>query len=217
MADHGLGDRHLYLCTADRPDLVAFVDACIRGGVDIVQLRDKDADARTIIERATLARSVCRDHGVPFILNDRADLALDCDADGVHVGQQDAPPALVRRIVGADKIVGLSTRGGEQLAAAHDEPIDYASVGPVHATATHPERAPVGLDTLRAAAATASLPFVVTGNVNPDTVGPMLAAGATRFVVVRWLTEASDPYAAALRLRAAIDAGLRGAAAPAGA
>ncbi|HVT76612.1 MAG TPA: thiamine phosphate synthase [Acidimicrobiales bacterium] len=216
MADHGLGDRHLYLCTPDRADLAAFLDACIRGGVDIVQLRDKNADARTILERATVARDVCREYGVPFILNDRADLALECDADGVHVGQRDAPPALVRRILGPGKIVGLSTRGGDQLAAAQHEPVDYASVGPVHATATHPERAPIGLDTLRAAAAHSSLPFVVTGNVNPDTVGPMLAAGASRFVVVRWLTEAKDPYAAARQLRATIDAGLRSAAAPAG-
>jgi thiamine-phosphate pyrophosphorylase len=210
-----VADWSLYLCTPDRPDLAAFVDACIRGGVDIVQLRDKDADARTVIERASLLRDVCRDHGVPFILNDRADLALECDADGVHVGQADAPPALVRRILGPDKIVGLSTRGGEQLAAAAEEPVDYVSVGPVLATATHPERAPIGIDALRAAAAATTLPFVVTGNVTPDTIGDMLAAGATRFVVVRWLTEAADPYAAARALRERIDSG-RAAAPPPG-
>jgi thiamine-phosphate pyrophosphorylase len=202
-----LGDRRFYLCTPDRPDLAAFLDACIRGGVDIVQLRDKTADARAILQRAAIARDVCRGHGVPFILNDRADLALECDADGVHVGQQDAPPELVRRIIGTDKIIGLSTRGGEQLRAATDAPVDYVSVGPVHATATHPERAPIGLDGLRDAATHAALPFVVTGNVTPETIGPMLAAGATRFVVVRWLTEAADPFAAAKELRARIDAG----------
>jgi thiamine-phosphate pyrophosphorylase len=158
-------------------------------------------------------RDVCHSHGVPFILNDRADLALACDADGVHVGQQDAPPSLVRRILGPDKIIGLSTRGGEQLRAAADEPVDYVSVGPVHATATHPERAPIGLDGLADAARRATKPFVVTGNVTPETIGPMLAAGATRFVVVRWLTEAADAYAAATALRAAIDSS---GAAPAG-
>ena len=200
-----LGARCFYLCTPDRPDLAEFLDACIRGGVDIVQLRDKHADARTVLARAAVARDVCRDHGVPFILNDRADLALECDADGVHVGQNDAPPSLVRRLLGAGKIVGLSTRGGAQLAAAAHQPVDYVSVGPVHATATHPERAPIGLDGLRTAAASAPLPFVVTGNVTPETIGPMLAAGATRFVVVRWLTEASDPFAAAQELRACID------------
>jgi thiamine-phosphate pyrophosphorylase len=205
-----VADWRLYLCTPDRPDLGAFVDACIRGGVDIVQLREKDADARTLVERAAGVRDVCRGHGVPFILNDRADLALECDADGVHVGQLDAPPALVRRILGPDKIVGLSTRGGDQLRASGSEPVDYVSVGPIHATATHPERAPIGLDGLREAAAIATKPFVVTGNVTPDTIGPMLDAGATRFVVVRWLTDAADPYAAAKTLRACIDSVLGG-------
>jgi thiamine-phosphate pyrophosphorylase len=150
---------------------------------------------------------VCLVPGVPYILNHGPDLALECDADGVHVGQHDAPAALARRILGPDKIVGLSTRGGDQLRAAADQPVDYASVGPVHSTATHPERAPIGLDALRDAAATARLPIVVTGDVTPDTIGPMLAAGATRFVAVRWLTEAADPYAAAQALRACIDSG----------
>jgi thiamine-phosphate pyrophosphorylase len=202
-----LGERRFYLCTPDRPDLAEFVDACIRGGVDIVQLRDKDADARTVLERAAIVRDVCHTHGVPFILNDRADLALACDADGVHVGQQDAPASLARRMLGPDKIIGLSTRGGDQLRAAASEPVDYVSVGPVHSTATHPERSPIGLDGLTKASTIATKPFVVTGNVTPETIGPMLAAGATRFVVVRWLTEAADPYAAALALRACIDAG----------
>ena len=201
-----LGDRRFYLCTPDRPDLAEFVDACIRGGVDIVQLREKNAEARTLLTRAVLVRDVCRDHGVPFILNDRPDLASECDADGVHVGQRDAPASLARRILGPDKIVGLSTRGGDQLRAAAHEPVDYVSVGPVHSTATHPERAPVGLDAVRDAAANTPVPFVVTGDVNPSTIGPMLAAGASRFVAVRWLTQAADPYAAARALRECIDA-----------
>jgi thiamine-phosphate pyrophosphorylase len=200
-----LADRRFYLCTPDRPDLAAFVDACIRGGVDIVQLRDKEADARTILKRAVIVRDVCRDHGVPFILNDRPDLALECDADGVHVGQNDAPPALVRRLLGPDKIVGWSTRGDDALRAASEEPVDYVSVGPVHATATHPERTPIGLDGLRAAAEAATLPFYVTGDVNPATVGELRAAGATRFVAVRWLTQADDAFAAARELRRGID------------
>ena len=198
-------DWRFYLCTPDRPDLAEFVDACLRGGVDIVQLREKHADARTILERAVVVRDVCGAHGVPFILNDRADLALECDADGVHLGQRDAPPSLARRILGPGKIIGLSTRGGDQLRAAASEPVDYMSVGPVHATATHPERSPIGLDGLAEAASIATKPFVVTGNVTPKTIGPMLQAGATRFVVVRWLTEASDPYEAARRLSDCID------------
>ena len=102
----GLADRHLYLCTADRPDLAAFLASCIAGGVDVVQLRDKHLEARALVERGRLAARVCADHSVPFILNDRPDLALEVEADGVHVGQDDAPPALARRILGPTAIVG---------------------------------------------------------------------------------------------------------------
>ncbi len=87
-----LEGRSLYLCTPDRPDLPLFLDRCIRGGVDVVQLRDKVLEARPLLKRARVALEVCRDHEVPFILNDRPDLALECDADGVHIGQDDAPP-----------------------------------------------------------------------------------------------------------------------------
>ena len=92
-----LGDRRLYLCTADRPDLERFVEACIAGGVDIVQLRDKNLEARPLLERARRLLRVCRGLGVPFVLNDRPDLALEAGADGVHVGQDDASPSLCRR------------------------------------------------------------------------------------------------------------------------
>ena len=110
----GLAGRRLYLCTADRPDLECFLAACIAGGVDFVQLRDKVLDARPLLARARLAATVCHDHGVPFILNDRPDLALDCGADGVHVGQDDAPAALARRILGPEAIVGLSTHASDR-------------------------------------------------------------------------------------------------------
>lgn len=201
----GLEACRLYLCTPDRPDLERFVASCIRGGVDVVQLREKHLDARPLLDRARLALRVCRGLGVPFVLNDRPDLALEVGADGVHVGQDDAPPSLARRILGPDAIVGHSTRGGEQLMAAAGEPVDYVSVGPVLPTATHPTRDPIGLDTLREAAASSTVPFFVTGNVNPDTVADMVAAGARRFVAVRWLTESDDPERAARQLRDAID------------
>jgi thiamine-phosphate pyrophosphorylase len=205
-----LGGRRLYLCTADRPDLPDFVAACIAGGVDVVQLRDKELEARPLLRRAAVARDVCRAAGVPFILNDRPDLALEVDADGVHVGQDDAPPALARRILGPDKIVGLSTHAPAELdaAAANDEPVDYVSAGPVTETPTKPGRPGVGLDYVRYAAARAPRPFYVTGGVSPETVPALIEAGATRFVVVRYLTQAADPEAAARRLRAAIDARL---------
>ena len=200
-----LDGRRLYLCTADRPDLTSFLAACIAGGVDVVQLRDKVLDSRPLLARARLAAEVCADHGVPFILNDRPDLALDCEAAGVHVGQDDAPPALARRVLGADAIVGLSTHAPAELDASAAEPADYVSVGPVAPTPTKPGRPGTGLEYLRYAARTATRPWFVTGGVTPDTVGDMLEAGARRFVVVRWLTESDDPERAARALRDRID------------
>ena len=205
MADSSvLAGRCLYLCTADRPDLAAFLSSCIAGGVDIVQLRDKALEARPLLARARVALEVCRDHGVPFILNDRPDLALEIGADGVHVGQDDAPAALARRLLGPGAVVGLSTHGASELDAAAGEPVDYVSAGPVSETPTKPGRPGVGLSYLRYAAEHAVRPFYVTGGVTPETVPAMKEAGASRFVVVRYLTESADPEAAARRLREAI-------------
>jgi thiamine-phosphate pyrophosphorylase len=202
-------DRRLYLCTPDRPDLESFLAACIRGGVDVVQLRDKSLDARPLLARARLALRVCRGLGVPLVLNDRPDLALEVGADGVHVGQDDAPPSLCRRLLGPDAIVGYSTHAPAELDAALSEPVDYVSVGPVVPTPTKPGRPGTGLEYVQyAAAAAGALPWFVTGGAAPDTVGPMVAAGARRFVVVRWLTESTDPEAAARALRSAIDAAI---------
>ena len=203
-----LAGRRLYLCTPDRPDLDRFLAACITGGVDIVQLRDKRLDARPLLARAAVARRVCHHHGVPFILNDRPDLAVECEADGVHVGQDDAPPGLARRLLGDDAIVGLSTHAPAQLAASRDEPVDYVSAGPIVETPTKPGRPGVGIDYVRHAAADAGRPFYVTGGITPHNVGDVIAAGARHVVVVRWLTEASDPGEAARALRTALDSAL---------
>ncbi len=203
MADL-LGGRRLYLCTGDRSDLAPFLAACIRGGVDLVQLRDKQLDALPLLRRAEVALAVCRDLGVPFILNDRPDLALACGADGVHVGQDDVPPWVARQILGPDAIVGRSTHAPTELLAAAREPVDYLSAGPVTPTPTKPGRPGTGLGYVREAARRTTVPWFVTGGVTPSTVGAMIEAGARRFVVVRYLTEASDPEGAARRLRSAI-------------
>jgi thiamine-phosphate pyrophosphorylase len=200
-----LGDQRLYLCTGDRPDLASFLEACISGGVDIVQLRDKVLDARPLIPRARLARRVCADRGVPFILNDRPDLALEVEADGVHVGQDDAPPALARRLLGPEAIIGFSTHAAAELDASAGAPVDYLSAGPVAPTPTKPGRPGTGPGYLTYAAAHATVPWFVTGGVTPATVPGLVAAGARRFVVVRWLTEATEPAAAARALRRVVD------------
>ena len=207
-------DCRLYLCTPDRPDLATFVAACIAGGVDIVQLRDKHLEARPLLERAAVVRAVCADAGVPFILNDRPDLALEAGADGLHVGQDDAPVVLARRILGADAIIGLSTHGSADLAGAMafgsgPGGLSYISAGPVEPTPTKPGRRGTGLDYLTQATATAmaatAMPVFVTGGVTPEKIPLLAGAGARHFVVVRYLTESADPRGSARALRDAID------------
>ena len=177
-SEHGpLAHRHLYLCTPDRPDLARFVHLCLEGGVDVVQLRDKHLEARQLVDRARVAASVCADHGVPFILNDRPDLALESGADGVHVGQDDASPALARRILGANAIVGLSTHAPTELESSRGEPVDYVSAGPVVPTPTKPGRAGTGSSYVTFAVANAPRPVFVTGGVTPDTVPALVEAG----------------------------------------
>lgn len=208
-----MATRRLYLCTPDRPDVAAFLGACIDAGVDVVQLRDKHLDARALIARGRLAAAVCHDHGVPFILNDRPDLAGEVGADGVHLGQEDAPPALARRILGQAAIIGLSTHSPAECDASLAEPVDYISAGPVVATPTKPGRPGTGVGYVnyavaKAAAAGSSRPVFVTGGVSPTTVAALAAAGARHFVVVRHLTGAADPAAAARALRRAIELAL---------
>ena len=168
-----------------------------------MRLKDADDDA---IRRATdILRPIVQGAGAAFILNDRPDLALEAGADGVHLGQDDAPPALARRLLGPAAIVGRSTHQPPELDAAQAEPVDYLSVGPVNATPTKPGRPGTGLGYLEYATKTAVRPWFVTGGVTPDTLPGMLAAGARRFVVVRFLTEAPDPERMARALRRVID------------
>jgi len=200
--------RHLYLCTPDRPDLAGFLTACIEGGVDVVQLRDKDLGARSLLVRARLAADVCRAHGVPFVLNDRPDLALEVGADGVHVGQDDAPVSLARRILGPGAIVGLSTHSESDLAGAATEDVTYISAGPVEATPTKPGRKGTGVGYVSLASARSTVPVFVTGGVTPERIPALAAAGVRHFVVVRHLTQAPDPRRAARALRDAIERAL---------
>jgi len=202
-----LADARLYLCTPDRADLAAFVDAVCGAGVDIVQLRDKQLDARDLMARAAIARDAARRQGALFVLNDRPDLALAVGADGVHVGQDDAPPELCRAILGPDALIGLSTHAPAELDASTHAPVDYVSVGPIAETPTKPGRPGTGLGYVEYAARTCTRPFFVTGGVSPDTIASVAGAGASRFVVVRALTEADGPAAAAqvaARLRNAL-------------
>jgi thiamine-phosphate pyrophosphorylase len=199
-----LSDARLYLVCAARPR--SFLDAALRGGVDIVQLRDKTLDDAGVIDAAREFRAAADAAGALFVLNDRPDLVDACGADGVHVGQDDADPAAARAAVGADRIVGRSTHTPAQLAAAEaDDDVDYYAVGPVHATPTKPGRPAAGLNYVAHAARAATKPWFAIGGIDAGTLGPVLQGGARRIVVVRAISDAADPEAAARGLREALD------------
>jgi thiamine-phosphate pyrophosphorylase len=194
-----LANARLYLVCPARPR--AWLEAAVEGGVDLIQLRDKDLDDDGIVEAAR----AFRDTGALFILNDRPDLVDACQADGVHVGQDDATPAQARAAVGPDRIVGRSTHEPAQALAAQADPdVDYLAVGPVHETPTKPGRPAAGLEYVEAAAKTISKPWFAIGGLNRDNVHEVTARGASRIVVVRAITEAEDPGKAARELREAL-------------
>ena len=207
-----IADARLYLvCDARPPE---WLSAAIRGGVDIVQLRDKRLDDEGIVTAAREFRAAADAGGALFILNDRPDLVEACAADGVHVGQDDASPAEARTLVGPDRIVGRSTHEPAQAHAADTHPdVDYLAVGPVHLTPTKPGRPAAGLSYVAYAAGHVRRPWFAIGGLDGDNVGEVVERGATRIVVVRAIADAPDPEAAARELRAALEQGV-GAAQP---
>jgi thiamine-phosphate pyrophosphorylase len=202
-----LRSAHLYLVCDDRPD--DFLDAVLGAGVDIIQLRMKDAsDDAEIVAAGRRFATAAAEHGVLFIVNDRPDLVAAAGANGVHVGQDDAAVNDARAIVGPDRVIGLSTHSPEQVDAATRAGVDYFAVGPVHETPTKPGRPAVGLELVRYAAERAIVPFFAIGGIDTTNVTAVADAGATRIAVVRALTESAQPDAAARALRAAITAGV---------
>jgi thiamine-phosphate pyrophosphorylase len=198
-----LADARLYLCTPIRPDLAAFAEAVYAGGVDVVQLRDKQAEAGPLLAAAAVLRAAADRHGALFAVNDRADVALAAGADVLHLGQDDLPRAWARRIVGPDVLLGRSTHDLDQARRAVEEGWDYLAAGPVFATATKPGRPATGPGLLADVAALGPpVPWFAIGGVDPGTLDQVLAAGATRAVVVRAITEAPDPGRAAADLAA---------------
>jgi thiamine-phosphate pyrophosphorylase len=199
-----LASARLYLVCDARPR--AFLEAALRGGVDVVQLRDKRLGDDALVAAAREFRAAADAHGALFVLNDRPDLVAACRADGVHVGQEDGTPAAARAIVGPDAIVGRSTHAPDQGAAADADPaVDYLAVGPVHATPTKPGRPAAGPDYVRWAAEHVRTPWFAIGGLDAATTPGVVALGARRIVVVRAIADAPDPEAAARALRAALE------------
>jgi thiamine-phosphate pyrophosphorylase len=204
-----LAHARLYLvCDATpggRP-LEAVLAPALRGGVDVFQLRCKDADDDEILAAAEVAREWCEVAGALFILNDRPDLVAATGADGVHVGQDDVSVAEARRVAGPDALVGQSTHTPAQVDAGSAE-ADYIGVGPVHATPTKPGRPAVGLELVTYAARHAKVPWFAIGGVDEENLDAVMTAGANRAAVVRAIAESPDPEGAARRLGAALDEG----------
>ena len=199
MAD--LADAKLYLCVGRRPDLAEFLDAVLPY-VDVVQLREKGIEAREELALLEVVRDAARRHGALFAVNDRADVARLAGADVLHLGQGDLPVAAARSIVGDEMLVGLSTHSpAETAAAAVAEGVDYFCAGPAWTTPTKPGRPAAGLELLSYAASLGTArPWFAIGGIDATNLDQVLATGATRVVVVRALTEAPDPAAAARAL-----------------
>ncbi len=205
-----LADARLYLCTDARErqgDLPRFLDQVLGAGVDIVQLRQKGLEAGQELRFLEMFRAACDRHGALLAVNDRADVAYASGADVLHVGQDDLAPAIARQIVGAAPVIGLSTHAeAEADAAVIDPAVDYFCAGPVWPTPTKPGRPAPGLGLVSyVSGLAATRPWFAIGGIDEDRLGDVLEAGARRIVVVRALTEAADPAAAAARLAARLE------------
>lgn len=190
--------------------LEAIVAAAVEGGCTMVQLREKEADTRTFLRRAEAVKRVLVGTGVPLLINDRVDIALAVDADGVHLGQSDMPVAMARQLLGEKKIIGLSVENTAQALAANDEPIDYIGISPVFGTPTKPDIAPpLGAEGTRAVVALCRYPAIGIGGINRQTVTEAMSYGLTGIAVVSDIMTDAHPKEAARALRAAVEASLK--------
>jgi len=204
-----LRTARLYFCCGARPrgeDPEALLRSALAGGVDILQLREKELGRADVERAAGTFRRVCDTYSALFILNDDPDLARACDADGVHVGQDDVAPEEARAFLGPDAIIGLSTHTKDQIAASAERPVDYVSVGPIWETPTKEGRPAVGLELIEHAAEHAPHPFFAIGGIDAGNAGEVVGAGARRLCAVRAIRDAADPGAAAAGLRRAFAA-----------
>jgi len=202
-----LASARLYLCTDARQrqgDLPRFLDEVLGNGVDVVQLRQKGLEAGQELRYLEVFRMACAEHGALLAVNDRADVAYAAGADVLHLGQDDLPAAVARDLIGPDPIIGLSSHAeAETSAAAAEDAADYFCAGPVWPTPTKPGRPAPGLDIVRYAASLGTLrPWFAIGGIDEGNLDQVVAAGATRVVVVRVLTEAEQPGAVAARIAA---------------
>jgi thiamine-phosphate pyrophosphorylase len=188
-----LQQARLYLVSSPSDNLFPVIEASLQAGLSIVQYRHKDADDLVKLAEAYKLCQLCHDYGALFIVNDRLDLALAVNADGVHLGQKDLPAGLARQMLGSQKIIGKSTTNPEEMEKAIAENVDYIGVGPVYETPTKPGKAAAGLEYVRYAASHATVPWFAIGGIDPNNIVEVLKAGATRVAVVRSIMESEQP------------------------
>ncbi|MHA7589873.1 thiamine phosphate synthase [Vibrio harveyi] len=190
----------LYLVTDDQQDLATLkrvVRKAVEGGVTMVQVREKHGDVRAFIERAQAVKDILKDTDVPLIINDRVDVALAVDADGVHLGQSDMPAIIARELIGPNKILGLSIENEEQLAEADSLPIDYIGLSAIFATPTKTNtKKHWGIDGLKMALETTSLPIVAIGGINESNIPQLSATGVHGLALISAICHADDPKTA---------------------
>jgi thiamine-phosphate pyrophosphorylase len=184
---------HLYLVTSTSDELFTTVEAALQAGLTLLQYREKTADDAVRLLHAQKLCKMCHHYGALFIMNDRVDLALAVDADGVHLGQQDIPIALARQLLGPHRLVGRSTTNPEEMRRAIDEGADYIGVGPVYETPTKEGRPAAGLEYVQYAAKHATIPWFAIGGIDPSNISDVLAAGAERIAIVRAIMQADQP------------------------
>ena len=185
-------------------ELAWIAERAIRGGADVLQLRNKTGPAREILEQASRLLPIARAAGVPLIINDRVDIAVGADADGVHLGQDDLPVDAARRLLGPKKLIGKSTHSLEQAQEADHEPLDYLAIGPVFATPTKPDYRHVGLSTVKDVASQVRHPVVAIGGIDASNAAAVARAGGRCLAVVRAVCSADDPETAARQLKQAL-------------
>ncbi|MEH2415019.1 MAG: thiamine phosphate synthase [Nostoc sp.] len=183
----------LYLVTSPSETLLSTVEAALKGGLTLLQYRDKTADDSLRLEQARKLRQLCHIYSTLFIVNDRVDLALAVDADGVHLGQQDMPIAIARQLLGSQRLIGLSTTNKDEMQAAIAEGVDYIGVGPVYETPTKVGKAAAGLEYVSYAAKNCSIPWFAIGGIDANNINDVIDAGAERVAVVRSLIQAEQP------------------------
>jgi thiamine-phosphate pyrophosphorylase len=196
----------LYLVTSPSENLLAIVEASLKGGLTLVQYRDKNTDDLIRFQNAQTLCQLCHDYGALFLVNDRVDLALAVNADGIHLGQQDLPIAIARQILGPNRIIGRSTTNPQEMAKAIAEGADYIGVGPVYETPTKVGKAAAGLDYVSYAAENSPVPWFAIGGIDHSNLGDVLKAGAKQVAVVREIMQSPNPTEATQGLFAQLPA-----------